>query len=476
MARGDLTPATDGMQSRGITSVAGGIDQVLGEVQTLERPSQLATIDSGSIVTVETETMTTMIRRTAVVEATPPPIIPIPAFLSRLQEDYARQLRRRAYGDETMPQAVSTAVPTLTAAAPSSVIPHSNDGKGKGTSMGTASTRSGTATATSSTGSASATSRGAVSTSSLPSPTNAFSSSSSYSGSGSSASSSNGSSAVSASVLAMPPPLLPLTSCSSAVYHPRSEPSPPPPPSLMPSYHQPLSTSSSINDLHAPSSTSTTSTQPKPTPNGLGTQTPAISSSMSHSIHLRRLEDVYSPPKEIAPEEDLLPPENFAMVSSLIYRSSFPKRKNFPFLRSLRLKSVLTLILEEYPEQNLEFLEQEGIKFYQFGIPGNKEPFVQIPDEKIAAALAVILDVRNHPMLIHCNKGKHRTGCLVGCLRKVQQWSLTAIFDEYRRYSYPKSRSMDQQFIEGFDLLPQVWESVDARYLPSWALPSSSGM
>lgn len=55
----------------------------------------------------------------------------------------------------------------------------------------------------------------------------------------------------------------------------------------------------------------------------------------------RRLEDVYSPPKQIAPEEDLLPPDNFAMVSSFIYRSSFPKKKNFPFLRSLGLKSVL---------------------------------------------------------------------------------------------------------------------------------------
>ncbi|ORY90881.1 protein-tyrosine phosphatase, partial [Leucosporidium creatinivorum] len=166
-------------------------------------------------------------------------------------------------------------------------------------------------------------------------------------------------------------------------------------------------------------------------------------------------------------EEDLLPPENFAMVSSFVYRSSFPKRKNFKFLKQLGLKSVLTLILEDYPEQNLEFLEAEGIEFFQFGIPGNKEPFVQIPDDKIVAALAVILDVRNHPMLIHCNKGKHRTGCLVGCLRKVQQWSLTAIFDEYRRYSFPKSRSMDQQFIEAFDM---VWEAVDARYLPSWAL------
>jgi hypothetical protein len=38
----------------------------------------------------------------------------------------------------------------------------------------------------------------------------------------------------------------------------------------------------------------------------------------------------------------------------------------------------------------------------------------------------------------------------------VQQWSLTQIFAEYRLYSYPKSRSMDQQFIEAFAGLPDV--------------------
>lgn len=36
-----------------------------------------------------------------------------------------------------------------------------------------------------------------------------------------------------------------------------------------------------------------------------------------------------------------------------------------------------TLILEEYPEQNMKFLEEQNIQFLQFGIAGNKEPFVQ---------------------------------------------------------------------------------------------------
>ncbi|RKP00882.1 hypothetical protein CXG81DRAFT_2796, partial [Caulochytrium protostelioides] len=159
------------------------------------------------------------------------------------------------------------------------------------------------------------------------------------------------------------------------------------------------------------------------------------------------------------------PCENFSMVAPGVYRSAFPKKKNFPFLQRLGLRSVLTVILEEYPEQNARFLAENSLRFFQFGVPGNKEPFVDIPEPTIAAALTVILDRRNHPLLIHCNKGKHRTGCLVGCLRKLQRWSFTAIFDEYRRFSRPKSRMMDQQFIELFDVARVRY---DPLWLPHW--------
>lgn len=33
---------------------------------------------------------------------------------------------------------------------------------------------------------------------------------------------------------------------------------------------------------------------------------------------------------------------------------------------------IRTLILEEYPEQNMKFLEEQNIQFLQFGIAGNK--------------------------------------------------------------------------------------------------------
>ncbi|KAJ1665265.1 tyrosine-protein phosphatase siw14 [Coemansia sp. RSA 1813] len=170
--------------------------------------------------------------------------------------------------------------------------------------------------------------------------------------------------------------------------------------------------------------------------------------------------------------EEMHPPENLAMVCPYIYRSGMPKKRHFPFLKKLRLRSILTLILEEYPPQNQKFLETNGIQLFQFGVAGNKEPFADIPEDVMCEALLTLLDKRNHPILIHCNKGKHRTGCLVGCLRKLQEWTNTSIFDEYRRFSAPKSRSMDQQFIELFDVRPVI-NKMDVKYLPQWPTMAS---
>ncbi|KAM0871428.1 hypothetical protein ACQ4PT_039386 [Festuca glaucescens] len=148
----------------------------------------------------------------------------------------------------------------------------------------------------------------------------------------------------------------------------------------------------------------------------------------------------------------LVPPLNFAMVDDGIYRSGFPAAPNFRFLKSLNLRSIVYLCPEPYPETNKEFLAKNGIKLYQFGIEGRKEPFVEIPDDKIREALKVVLDVRNQPLLIHCKRGKHRTGCVVGCMRKLHKWCLSSVFDEYQRFAAAKVRSTDLRFMELFDV------------------------
>jgi len=150
-------------------------------------------------------------------------------------------------------------------------------------------------------------------------------------------------------------------------------------------------------------------------------------------------------------EEELFPPENFAMVEAGIYRSSFPRSKNIPFLRRLRLRSVIALVPEEVSETMTKFYNSQGIRLIKHGTDGNKWPFKEIDEQELSSALRDVLDPANQPALIHCNKGKHRTGSLVGVVRKVRGWSLSSIFAEYLTFALPKARLEDQRFIESFD-------------------------
>lgn len=77
----------------------------------------------------------------------------------------------------------------------------------------------------------------------------------------------------------------------------------------------------------------------------------------------------------------------------------------------------------------------------------------------------MLLDVRNHPVLVCCTSGIFQTAPLVGCLRRVQNWSLTAILDEYRAFAGPKGRLTHEQYIEFFDV---DLVTLEEGRLPAW--------
>ena len=156
--------------------------------------------------------------------------------------------------------------------------------------------------------------------------------------------------------------------------------------------------------------------------------------------------------------EDSLPPSpsyglpvNFGEVAPGIYRSSFPQGTNFEHLSDLKLKTILTLVSEQYSNDYLDFINSQGICHYQIMIPPNKEAFAAIPLESMTKALSLISDTQNHPILVHCNKGKHRTGCVIGCYRKMCDWGMDKVVAEYRNYAGAKARSLDEKYIAAFD-------------------------
>jgi tyrosine-protein phosphatase SIW14 len=165
------------------------------------------------------------------------------------------------------------------------------------------------------------------------------------------------------------------------------------------------------------------------------------------------------------PEELIVPPVNFSLVAKGVYRSSHPNVRNFSFLSNLRLKTLLFLGPEDYPLKNARFLSENGITFISVPMEGNKEPFKTIPTEQMMEALRHITNSRNHPIYIHCNKGTHRTGTVIGCLRKLQNWGLVSIFEEYRCFAGAKAQQIDEQYIELFE--PSI-EALDPAHFPTW--------
>ena len=88
-------------------------------------------------------------------------------------------------------------------------------------------------------------------------------------------------------------------------------------------------------------------------------------------------------------------------------------------------------------------------------------------EETVLRALDIILERRHYPILMLCAQGTHRTSTVVGCLRKLQRWNLTSIFEEYRRYAGAKIRLLNEQFIELFDT--ELVHVPQPR--PPWLLP-----
>lgn len=151
----------------------------------------------------------------------------------------------------------------------------------------------------------------------------------------------------------------------------------------------------------------------------------------------------------------ILAPMNYCQVEKGIYRSGVPSiYMHSRFLKTLNLKTVVSLLADDIPQNLKEFYEENHITFinHNFG-KGNKNHNYHIDDATCRRALETILNPSNHPVLIHCKKGKHRTGSIIGLIRRLRGWSMSSICQEYWSFEpKEKTRMEDMRFIESYDL------------------------
>lgn len=145
-------------------------------------------------------------------------------------------------------------------------------------------------------------------------------------------------------------------------------------------------------------------------------------------------------------------PDNFRQViSKLVYRSAYPTSASYQFLASLHLRTILVLVGQPTDPAYHAFMNQHGIRLVVLSLGGNKDGDEGMDPAHVRQAHEVLLDRANWPVLVHCNKGKHRTGCVVATLQKVRGNDIETVVGEYKEGAGKKARAGDERFIRAFD-------------------------
>lgn len=166
-------------------------------------------------------------------------------------------------------------------------------------------------------------------------------------------------------------------------------------------------------------------------------------------------------PKRIttAPVLRIIPPLNFCPVEKQLYRSGQPLVINQSFLQELNLKTIIWLASEEPAEEFLDYCSRLNINIEFVGMINdynysNINPWDLLDERTIKNALELMCNKDNYPLLVCCGMGRHRTGAVIGCLRRLQGWNLASVSEEYRRFAGARGgRILVELLIESFDVL-----------------------
>lgn len=84
----------------------------------------------------------------------------------------------------------------------------------------------------------------------------------------------------------------------------------------------------------------------------------------------------------------------------------------------------------EYRPDGADFVSQHHLQFHHIDLADSEELFTPSGRRRMHEALRIVLDTRNHPILVHDDTGKAAVTLLCALVRCYQNWALTAVFRE----------------------------------------------
>ena len=134
--------------------------------------------------------------------------------------------------------------------------------------------------------------------------------------------------------------------------------------------------------------------------------------------------------RPIDPETVIL---NFAKVSDSLYRGGHPSAEGFAKLKSLGVRTVVSLRTFNVHRSRLEGL---GLGYVHISFKaGNAE------DEDVVRFLKVMETSANHPVFVHCKWGTDRSGLMAAAYRMVVEgWPRERAIAEMRAMGYDQDK------------------------------------
>jgi tyrosine-protein phosphatase SIW14 len=100
------------------------------------------------------------------------------------------------------------------------------------------------------------------------------------------------------------------------------------------------------------------------------------------------------------------------------------------FLLGLSLKTIIYLESTTYRADSQSFIDSSGIELHTYDLSDESKLFSSEGKRTIDEILRLVLDTRNHPILVHDDMGKSIVSLICALVRRMERWSLTGIFAE----------------------------------------------
>lgn len=136
------------------------------------------------------------------------------------------------------------------------------------------------------------------------------------------------------------------------------------------------------------------------------------------------------------------------LEKNTIYRGSQPENlEDYQKLKKLRIKTIINLRWDKSVAKSKADSQMNRFQFYNFPIKATDYP----DGEQMEQIFQILLDPKNHPVFIHCQHGKDRTG-LVAALYRVhyQNWKPQVARNEWIQLGFAVRflRNLDQFFAD----------------------------